>query len=240
MADIWVAAADGSAPQQLTRDMSGYHAAPRWSPDGRAIVFASRRADGQFHIWTIDADGGHERQITAGLGEKWYPSWSRDGAWIYFTKDEGAGPNIWRIPAAGGPDVQLTRGGGYTGFESTDGRSLVYKQGSSRSGTPLLILPLAGGSIGQLRECVYGFSVGSQGVFYYPCRRERFAWSLTQVDPLELRLIDPATGHDRLIGTLVGVADRFWGPNASPDGTEILYGKLTNQVQDVMMIEHFR
>ncbi len=240
MADIWVVAADGSAPQQLTRDMSGYHAAPRWSPDGRAIAFASRAADGQTHIWTIDPDGGHQRQITNGPGEKWYPSWSRDGAWIYFTKDEGTGPNIWRISAVGGPDVQLTFGGGYTGFESADGRSLVYKQGSSRSGSPLLILPLAGGPAEQLRECVYGFSVGPTGVLYYPCRPDAFAWSLTQVDPLELRLIDPTTDHDRLIGTLVGVSDRFWGPNASPDGSDILYSKLTSQVQDLMMIEHFR
>jgi hypothetical protein len=49
---------------------------------------------------------------------------------------------------------------------------------------------------------------------------------MTQSDPLELRLIDPATGQDRLIGSLVGVADRFWGPGVSPDGTAFLYAKL--------------
>jgi Tol biopolymer transport system component len=240
MADIWVSGADGSGPQQLTGDMIGFHAAPRWSPNGRAIAFASRGSDGRCDIWTMDADGGHRRQITGGPGEKWYPSWSQDGAWIYFTKDEGAGPNIWRIPAAGGPDVQLTWTGGSTGFESTDGGSLVYKQGNSRTGSRLLIVPIRGGASAQLRECVYGFSVGRTGVLYYPCRRDAFAWSLTQVDPLELRLMDPATGRDRLIGTLTGVADRFWGPNPSPDGRQVLYAKLTNEVQDLMMIEHFR
>ena len=240
MADIWVADADGSTPRQLTHDPSRFHAAPRWSPDGRAIAFASRGADGQSQIWTIEADGGNRRQITRGPGEKWYPSWSRRGAWIYFTKDEGAGPNIWRIAAAGGRDVQLTRLGGDMGLESADGRSLVYKLRSDRSGTPLLTLPLTGGSSATLRDCVYGFSVGSKGVYYYPCRPDPFAWTMTQSDPLELRVIAPATGQDRLVGSLIGVADRFWGPVVSPDGTEFLYATLASDDQDLMVIENFR
>jgi hypothetical protein len=61
---------------------------------------------------------------------------------------------------------------------------------------------------------------------------------MTQADPLELR--DPATGQDRLIGRLVGVADRYWGPSASPDGTEILYAKRASDGQDLMVIENFR
>jgi Tol biopolymer transport system component len=208
MADLWVADADGSTPRQLTDDPKLFHAAPRWSPDGRAIAFASRAADGQSQIWTIEADGGNRRQITIGSGEKWYPSWSRDGTWIYFTKDEGAGSNIWRIAASGGRDLQVTRGGG--------------------------------GATGTLRDCVYGFSVGSKGVYYYPCRPDRFAWTMTQSDPLELRVIDPATGQDRLIGSLTGVADRFWGPVVSPRGAEFLYAKLASDVQDLMVIENFR
>ena len=80
-------------------------------------------------------------------------------------------------PLAG---VQLTRGGGYAGFESPDGKSLVYTLRSDRSGTPLLTVPLAGGRDTQLRDCVYGFSVGSRGVYYYPCRPDAFAWTMTQ------------------------------------------------------------
>jgi Tol biopolymer transport system component len=240
MADIWVADADGSTPRQLTHDPSRLDAAPRWSPDGRAIAFASRGAAGESQIWTIEADGGNRRQITTGPGEKWYPSWSRDGAWIYFTRNEGAGPNIWRIAAAGGREMQLTRLGGDIGLESADGRSLVYKLGPDRSGTPLLTLSLTGGSGGRLRECVYGFSVGSKGVYYYPCRPDRFAWTMTQSDPLELRVIDPATGQDRLVGSVTGVADRFWGPVVSPHGAEFLFAKLASDVQDLMVIENFR
>ena len=177
--DIWVAAADGSGPQRLTGDMAGAHASPQWSPDGHVIAFASRGADGQTQIWTVDADGGNRRQITRGPGDHLFPSWSRDGASIYFTKVDGTGPNIWRIAARGGRDVQVTREGGDRGFESADRKSLVYRPRWDRSGTPLLTMPLAGGSTRQLVECMYGFSVGSKDVFYYPCRADVSEWTMT-------------------------------------------------------------
>ena len=83
-----------------------------WAPDGRGIAFVSRRANGESQIWSINPEGGNPRQITRSAGEHNYPSWSRDGAWIYFSKDEGAGVDIWRIAAAGGQEVQITHGGG--------------------------------------------------------------------------------------------------------------------------------
>jgi Tol biopolymer transport system component len=238
--DIWVAAADGSGPQRLTGDLAGAHAAPQWSPDGHVIAFASRGADGQTQIWTVDADGGNRRQITRGPGDHLYPSWSRDGASIYFTKVDSAGSNIWRVAALGGRDVQVTREGGYMGFESPDGEGLVYRPRWDRNGTPLLTMPLGGGATRQLVKCMYGFSVGSKDVFYYPCRTETFAWTMTMFEPLDLRAIDPVTGFDRLLGSVGGVADRFWGPSVSPDGTEMLYAKAANEGQDLMVIENFR
>ena len=79
-------------------------------------------------------------------------------------------------------------------------------------------MPLSGGPVARLAECVYGFAVGSKGVYYYACRSDRFAWTMTQIEPLDLRLIERTTRDDHLIGSLVGVADRFYGPIVSPDG----------------------
>ena len=239
-ADIWVSAADGSTSRQLTHEKSAYNAAPRWSPDGRAIAFVSRTVDGQSQIWTVDPEGGHRRQITKSAGEHNYPSWSRDGGWIYFSKDDGAGVDIWRIAAAGGQEVKITHGGGYSGFESKDGISLVYRSRIDRRGTPLLIAPLSGGTPVQLLECVYGFSVGSNGIYYYACRSDRFAWTMTQSEPLDIHVIDPATRRDRLIGSLAGVADRFYGPIVSPDGTGFLFAKVPISSNDLMVIENFK
>ncbi|MGH9491012.1 MAG: protein kinase domain-containing protein [Terriglobales bacterium] len=41
---------------------------PAWSPDSRAIYFASNRA-GAVNLWRTDRDGAHRRQITAGQGD---------------------------------------------------------------------------------------------------------------------------------------------------------------------------
>jgi len=48
---------------------------PRWSPDGRHLVFASSRA-GRFDIYTMRADGADVRRLTQG-GDCETPDWSR-------------------------------------------------------------------------------------------------------------------------------------------------------------------
>ena len=47
---------------------------PRWSPDGRHIVFASNRG-GSYDIYTMRADGSHVRRLTRG-GDSYTPDWS--------------------------------------------------------------------------------------------------------------------------------------------------------------------
>jgi len=116
----------------------------------------------------------------------------------------------------------------------------VYRSRIDRRGTPLLIAPLSGGTPVQLLECVYGFSVGSNGVYYYACRSDRFAWTMTQSEPLDIHVIDPVTRRDRLIGSLAGVADRFYGPIVSPDGTGFLFAKVPISSNDLMVIENFK
>jgi Tol biopolymer transport system component len=74
---------------QLTDDPA-YDQAPAWSPDGRAIAFASSRDGGG--IFLMRADGSRVRQLTSnasnpvGLPGDSDPSWSPDGRWIAFTR----------------------------------------------------------------------------------------------------------------------------------------------------------
>jgi Tol biopolymer transport system component len=64
----------------------------------------------------IAAGGGARRQVTSGEG--YYPSWSRDGRWIYFYGRTSGGIETWKIPAEGGNGIQQTKRGGGPGIES--------------------------------------------------------------------------------------------------------------------------
>jgi dipeptidyl aminopeptidase/acylaminoacyl peptidase len=81
---LWLAAADGKTPpHRLTNAAGKKDSHPRWSPDGKRILFESNRSgDGQ--LWVIDMDGGEARKLTAISTEAGNGVWSRDGANIAF------------------------------------------------------------------------------------------------------------------------------------------------------------
>jgi dipeptidyl aminopeptidase/acylaminoacyl peptidase len=62
--EVWVAALDGSAPQRWTSP--GYESSsPRWSPDGKALIFTSTRPNGKGNAWVLrtDVPGGEAMQM---------------------------------------------------------------------------------------------------------------------------------------------------------------------------------
>ena len=76
---IWVMNSDGSGLRQLTRGEAG-ESHPRWSPDGRTIVFESSRS-GTDQIWVLPIDGGEASPVTrlhmGATGAEWSPSGGR-------------------------------------------------------------------------------------------------------------------------------------------------------------------
>jgi Tol biopolymer transport system component len=231
--EIWLAAADGSNPMQLTHGPGISQGTPRWSPDGQRIAFDSQTEDGKWDIWTIDADGGSPRRLTRDPGNKQLPSWSHDGRWVYFRSDRAGAVEIWRIPVTGGTEERITHGGGSVAYESVDGSTLFFTRphGEAHVDAPLFALPLAGGRERKVLECVphTGFAVGPGGIYHLGCTADPSA--------VPLYLLDPATGLDRLLGKLEQANP---GLAVSPDGKTILYQKLENQGSDLMMIENFR
>lgn len=76
--DLFVVGSDGGGFVRLTND-SYRDRAPRWSADGRSIVFYSNR-DGRYEAWRIRPDGSGLQQLTRRAGrEPLYPSLSPDG-----------------------------------------------------------------------------------------------------------------------------------------------------------------
>jgi TolB protein len=80
--------ADGAAERLAT---SKEACTPRWSPDGRMILFQTSS-----HVCVIGADGKDEEDVTFGAGIQHQGQFSPDAAWIVFTRGNGPeGP--WRL-----------------------------------------------------------------------------------------------------------------------------------------------
>jgi dipeptidyl aminopeptidase/acylaminoacyl peptidase len=150
---LWRQATQGGAPVALTRGGAGE--APgntRWSPDGSSILFGR---GGQLML--VSANGGDARAVTKHATGVAAPTWSGDGATIYFTatdaqtaddrerdrrKDDLAAfeknvrlRQLWSINVASGVETQLTSGDlSVASYRlSRDGRQIVLE----RAPTPL-------------------------------------------------------------------------------------------------------
>ncbi|HXF98583.1 MAG TPA: hypothetical protein VNJ46_08230 [Gaiellaceae bacterium] len=124
--------ADGSAQTRLSEErgdpatLAGlwFQLDPAWSPDGRRIAFASRRA-GTFDLYVMRADGTGTRRLTSGRARDQHPAWSPDGRLIAFERDES---DIWVVRPDGRGARRLT---GAEASESEpawspDGRWIAY------------------------------------------------------------------------------------------------------------------
>jgi dipeptidyl aminopeptidase/acylaminoacyl peptidase len=82
------------------------------APDG-AIVFAVRSSDlhkakQSTHLWMMNAQGVHARQITYSEKSESSPALSPDGRWIAFVSSREGSENLYLMPMAGGEARKLT------------------------------------------------------------------------------------------------------------------------------------
>ncbi|MGV3481934.1 MAG: amidohydrolase family protein [Sphingobium sp.] len=116
LGNIYRVAADGGTATLLTRASGisvNYH--PRYSPDGRTIVFVSDRG-AQDNLWLMDADGSNPRPLHPDPDSRFAePVWTPDGKSIVATRRfqrPGMGfivttDTVWRMPLDGGAPEQL-------------------------------------------------------------------------------------------------------------------------------------
>jgi dipeptidyl aminopeptidase/acylaminoacyl peptidase len=80
--NIWLASTGNDSRRQLT-NTTKHDRHPRWSPDGKRILFESDRS-GDNQLWVINVGGGEARQLTTLASEAGTGLWSPDGKWIAF------------------------------------------------------------------------------------------------------------------------------------------------------------
>ncbi len=226
--EIWVCDRSGENASRLTN--LGRLGAPHWSPDGSQIAFDHYPA-GYSDIYVIDETGRGLRRLTNDRSNNIMPSWSRNGAWIYFGSNRSGRFQVWRVPSEGGEPEVVTRNNGVCGLESEDGRQLFFAAG--RGDTQLWVKDFDSGEERPLLEAVnyHGFTVAGDHVYFIEGGGNkteggtirRLNWRNNTVETL-LTLEKPLS-----IGVTV-----------SPDESQLLFSQIDRATADLMLVRNFR
>jgi Tol biopolymer transport system component/DNA-binding winged helix-turn-helix (wHTH) protein len=76
---LWRSKLDGTERLQLTNASEMWAALPRWSPDGKQIVFMGRTINTNWRTYMVSPNGGAPRDLVPGAEAGVDPSWSPDG-----------------------------------------------------------------------------------------------------------------------------------------------------------------
>ena len=134
--EIYVMYANGTNQTRLTNNAAG-DSSPAWSPDSTKIAFVSYRDGhvGRFgdplpEIYTMNAGGSNQTNISNNLGVDDDPEWSPDGTRIAFhsSRVEECGGEIYVMNADGSNQTCLIEAGGDTDSPewSPDGTKIAY------------------------------------------------------------------------------------------------------------------
>jgi len=125
--DIWIVPGGGGDARPLTQNLKSVQR-PRWSPDGKQLVYQAI-IDGQQGIWLYEFSTGGMRKLSTNSNLDFYPAWHPDGERILYSSDvRGAGFDLWEIDVPTGLSWRISdRAGDETEAAwSSDGRDLVY------------------------------------------------------------------------------------------------------------------
>ncbi len=103
-----------------------------WSPDGKTLAFCGARWHGgelAWDVYTVDASGGAERQLTNAPGLNDGPEFSPDGKTIWFNSVRTGRMQVWKMNADGTQQTQMTFDTAWNSWFphiSPDGHQVVY------------------------------------------------------------------------------------------------------------------
>jgi imidazolonepropionase-like amidohydrolase len=134
---LWTKSLPNGAPQRLTASNGVFEYQPTFSADGRKLVYTTWSDEKQGAIVERTLAGGAERTLTAAPGFYYSPRYSRDGAWITWSKQAGtsltgslnAGEGgVYVMPVSGGTPKRVSHDGVEPQF-TADGKRVLFLTG---------------------------------------------------------------------------------------------------------------
>jgi Tol biopolymer transport system component len=168
----------------------------------------------------IAVNGGAIKRLAE--GNVTWPSWSRDGKWVYYGRDG----QLWKVPQDGGSPVQITKKGGLGRAAETKDGSLYYVRLSR-----IWKVPLSGGEETLVLNrpiSETNFALTEDG-FYFT--------AASDTGPVrKLNFFDFAAKRQT---ELIPIQNCGRGLAVSPDGRTLLFCKAYEDRGSLKVVENF-
>jgi len=227
--EVWLADADGNRRTPITHLKGEWAQQPRWSHDGRGILFVVRVYGAQ-DVDRVTSDGRTQPVRIPLPGDSHHASWSKDGHWIYF---QSMG-QLWKARADGQQRQKLTNDwGDDEPEESADGQYVFFRRERS-----IWRVPTGGGTeekvIAPERDARWSAYQPTTGGLYYleRDREERTIalWFYAFANEKSRELVRLPVADPSSTATF----------SVSPDGRYLLYPAVDRAQTSLVLTENFR
>lgn len=209
---------DGANVRWMT-DSSSLVLAPRFSPDGRRLLYTSWDS-GFPQIRMMDVASVTSRPVTQdGATMAFSPTFSPDGRWIAYSREQGGNTDIWLMDAGTGAQRPLTNAPSIETSPSfsPDGSRIVFE--SDRSGSPqLYIMGLDGGEPSRI-----SFGDGRYGTPTWSPKGDMIAFTKRIGERFHIGVMRTDGSGERTL------TESFLdeGPTWAPNGRVVMFTRVT-------------
>ena len=177
---LWRSRLDGSERMQLTDPGKVWAALPRWSPDGKQIVFMGRTVNANWRAYLIASNGGTFQDLVSSAPAGIDPTWMPDGRSIVLSLSNlgptGQGISVLDLQTGKVRDLpgtehlfspRVSPDGKYIAAITTDSQTLMLFDVAAQRWTELVRMPIGYPSWSHDGLYIYFDSIFSEDPAFY-------------------------------------------------------------------------